>query len=86
MCIDKAFCVLMYAKGTFFYIYVGDSLTLPLWTNSADDGLTVFSVFFLFFFYLFFPENRHWHFMQTDSSGDNLGEGEQEKYHQFVVC
>ena len=36
-----------------------------LWANSADKLVT---------FFLFFPENRIWHFMQIVSIGDNLHE------------
>ena len=35
-----------------------------LWAFSADDRLMIF--------FLFFPENRIWHFKQIDSLGDNL--------------
>ena len=37
-----------------------------LWTNSADDTLMIF--------FLFFLENRIWHLMQIVSYGDNLHE------------
>ena len=37
-----------------------------LWANSADNNLVIL--------FLFFPENRIWHFMQTVSIGDNLHE------------
>ena len=39
-----------------------------LWANSSDDKMTIV--------FLFFPENRLWHFMQTVSLGerDNLYE------------
>ena len=37
-----------------------------LWANSADDKLMIF--------FLFFSENRIWHFTQIVSSGDNLHE------------
>ena len=37
-----------------------------LWANSADDDSMIF--------FLFFPENRIWHFMQIVSIGDNLHE------------
>ena len=37
-----------------------------LWAFSADDRLMIF--------FLFFPENRIWHFMQIVSVGDNLHE------------
>ena len=37
-----------------------------LLANSADDKLMIF--------FLFFWENRIWHFMQIVSSGDNLEE------------
>ena len=37
-----------------------------LWAFSADDKLMIF--------FLFFPENRIWHFMQIVSLGDNLHE------------
>ena len=39
---------------------------ITLWTNSADDNLMIF--------FLFFPESRIWHFMQTVFIGDNLHE------------
>ena len=43
-----------------------DILTFTtLLANSADNKLT---------FFLFFPENRIWHFPQTVSTGDNLHE------------
>ena len=38
----------------------------PLWAYSADDNLVIF--------FLFFPENSIWHFMQIVSIGDNLHE------------
>ena len=37
-----------------------------LWADSADDKLMIF--------FLFFPENRIWHFIQIFSKGDNLHE------------
>ena len=37
-----------------------------LWAYSADNKLMTF--------FLFFPENRFWHFMQIGSNGDNLHE------------
>ena len=37
-----------------------------LWAFSADDKLMIF--------FLFFPENWIWHFMQIVSLGDNLHE------------
>ena len=37
-----------------------------LWANSADDKLMKF--------FLFFLENRIWHFVQIVSLGDNLHE------------
>ena len=37
-----------------------------LWAFSADDKMMLF--------FLFFPENRIWHFMQIVSLGDNLHE------------
>ena len=44
-----------------------NSLTFTtLWAFSADDRLMIF--------FLFFPENRIWHFMQIVSLGDNLHE------------
>ena len=60
---------------------------LALWVKfSADDNIEIC--------FLFFSENRIWHFMQIVSSGDNLHEMSNpfffcekwEKYHQFVVC
>ena len=36
----------------------------PVWENSAEDILMIF--------FLFFSENRIWHFMQIVSIGDNL--------------
>ena len=45
----------------------GDNLTFTtLWAFSADDKMMLF--------FLFFPENRIWHFMQIVSLGDNLHE------------
>ena len=41
------------------------TFTTP-WANSADDKLMIF--------FLFFPENRFWHFMQIVSIRDNLHE------------
>ena len=55
-----------------------------LWTNSADDKLVAYS--------LFFPENSIWHFMQIVSIGDNLLEmsnsvfRENKKKNQNVIC
>ena len=37
-----------------------------LWANSADDKLMTF--------FLFFQENKIWHFMQIVSLGENLHE------------
>ena len=37
-----------------------------LWAFSADDKMMLF--------FLFFPENRIWHYMQIVSLGDNLHE------------
>ena len=43
-------------------------------------------------FFLIFPENTLWHFMQIVSLGDNLHEMSKpifwanKKYHQFVIC
>ena len=37
-----------------------------LWANSADNKLTIF--------FLIFPENRIWNFIQIVSIGDNLHE------------
>ena len=37
-----------------------------LWADSADDKLMIF--------FLIFPENRIWHFIQIFSYGDNLHE------------
>ena len=37
-----------------------------LWAFSADDKMMLF--------FLYFPENRIWHFMQIVSLGDNLHE------------
>ena len=49
-------------------------------TNAADNTLT-FTTLWAFLaddkmmlFFLFFPENRIWHFMQIVSLGDNLHE------------
>ena len=45
------------------------------------------------YFFLFFPENRLWHFIQIVSLDDNLQEmsklilwGKLRKNNQFVVC
>ena len=35
---------------------------MTLWTNSADDKMMIV--------FIFFPENRIWHFMQIVSIGD----------------
>ena len=44
-----------------------DRLTFTtLWAFSADDKMMLF--------FLLFPENRVWHFMQIVSLGDNLHE------------
>ena len=46
---------------------IHQSLTFTtLWAFSADDKMMLF--------FLFFPENRIWHFMQIVSLGDNLHE------------
>ena len=43
------------------------SLTFTaLWVKSADNNLTIF--------FLFFPENRLWPFLQIISAGDSLRE------------
>ena len=44
-------------------ILKGTLIFTPLWANSADDSLMIFS-----------PENRFWQCMQIFSSGDNLHE------------
>ena len=53
-----------------FYDTIYISLVLVtvvnFWANLADDKLL--------YFFLFFPENRLWHFMQIVSIGDNLHE------------
>ena len=50
-----------------FYFAVQYTLTFTtLWAFSADDKMMLF--------FLFFPENRIWHFMQIVSLGDNLHE------------
>ena len=47
--------------------YMSKYLTFTtLWANSADNKLMTF--------FLLFPENENWHFMQTVSNGDNLYE------------
>ena len=55
-------------------------LSMPV-KLSSDDILK--------YFFLFFPENRIWHFMQIVSNGENLHELLNavfwEKY-QFVIC
>ena len=45
---------------------VGALTFTTLWANLADNKLVIF--------FLFFPENRIWHFMQIVSIGDNLHE------------
>ena len=52
-------------RGYTEYELVIPTLTM-LWANSADAKLMVF--------FLFFLENRIWHFMQIVSWGDNLHE------------
>ena len=48
-------------------LFCTDMLTFTtLWAFSADDKMMLF--------FLFFPENRIWHFMQIVSLGDNLHE------------
>ena len=48
--------------------------------------------FEIYFFFLFFPENKIWHFMQIASLGDNLLEmskpifRENKKISVFFVC
>ena len=56
-----------------------------LGANLAENKLVIF--------FLVFPENRIWHFMQIISIGDNLHEmlnpvfmEKYEKIHQFVIC
>ena len=56
-----------------------------LWANSADYKFIIF--------FLFFPENGIWHFMQIVSIWDNLHEMSNpafweklEKIFQYVVC
>ena len=53
--------------------------------NSADDQLVII--------FLFFPENRVWHFMQIVSIGDNLHEMPNPVYwenietiFEYVMC
>ena len=43
------------------------AMYMTFWTISADDVDG-------FFYILFFPENRLWHFMQIVSWGENLHE------------
>ena len=45
---------------------MGELTVTILWANSADYKLVIF--------FLVFPENRFWHFMQIVSTGDNLHE------------
>ena len=54
-----------------------------IWAISACDTLMIF--------FLFFPENRIWHFMQIVSNGDNLHDmsksvfwEQQEKYFNML--
>ena len=48
------------------FTHISCYINTILWANSADDNLIKF--------FLFFWENRTWHFMQIVSSGDNLHE------------
>ena len=52
-------------REAFLRNYHGLTFT-TLWAFSADDKLMIF--------FLFFPENWIWHFMQIVSFGDNLHE------------
>ena len=62
------------------------ALTLTtLWAYSADNKLMIF--------FLFFPENKIWHFMQIVSTGDNLHEMSKpvfrekiRKLFQYAIC
>ena len=47
-------------------VWIGTLTFTTLWAFSADDKMMLF--------FLFFPENRIWHFMQIVSLGDNLHE------------
>ena len=47
-------------------VQTGSLTFTTLWAFSADDKMMLF--------FLFFPENRIWHFMQIVSLGDNLHE------------
>ena len=82
-----------YAKNRYFSYFstkntlskgISRKLTFTtLWAFSADDKLMIF--------FLFFPVNRIWHFMQIVSWGDNLHEmsnpvfwEKQEKYFKML--
>ena len=47
-------------------VVIGTWALTMLWADSADDKLAIF--------FLFFQENRIWHFMRIVSLGDNLHE------------
>ena len=51
----------------FVFCYFSILTFTTLWANSADDKLMIL-------FFLFYPENGIWHFMQIVSTGDNLYE------------
>ena len=55
-----------FTKGIWTKIFYDILSITTLWTNSADDKLMIF--------FLFFPEKSMWHFMQTVFIGDNLHE------------
>ena len=65
-----------------------------LWSGLTLSTLgKIFSRWHIEIFFLFFSEDRIWHFIQTILNGDNLREisnpvfwEKLEKYHQFVVC
>ena len=64
---DATFCGIWSGSTLFAHLRPTDYLTFTtLWAFSADDRLMIF--------FLFFPENRIWHFMQIVSLGDNLHE------------
>ena len=56
----------VWSGSTLFAIPLSILTFTTLWAFSADDKMMLF--------FLFFPENRIWHFMQIVSLGDNLHE------------
>ena len=60
-----SFVLYVFGKTGLSKQFRSNAADATVWANSADDKLAII-------FFLIFPENRLWHFMQIVSLGDNL--------------